>query len=252
MSVVSEINRTAELTTDGSETDYDFGMLIYDESELLVYFKATGGSFALLTLNSDYGVIFTEYGGTVSTSGFIAPLVAGTLLIIRHIPDTQQASWLYLDGHSEVQHQNDFDRAVIRILQLLEQISRAPQFAIHSSTTGITFPEPVSNLLVGWNAGATDLENKTPDALGLTAAFDDLSDVDVDAPTDGDMVRYDSGTGTWVKVAYAALSYFELLKAGNTPGDNGNCRFIISGNLLIIETRTGGAWVPTGWEHTIA
>lgn len=252
MAITTEVNRTAELVTDGSETDFDFSMLVYDESHVDVYFKATGGSFALLTLNSDYGVIFTEYGGTVSTSGFTAPLVAGTILIIRHIPDTQQASWLYLDGHSEVQHQNDFDRAVIRILQLLEQISRAPQFAIHSSTKDIVFPEPVANQFIGWNSAGDDLENKpaSGESAPLVQDFNDLDDVSVGSPTVGDMVQWNGSA--WVKVSDISVSSIELVKPGNVPGSNGNTRRRIAGAYEIFERRTGGAWVVTGRKIQIA
>ncbi len=250
MAITTEANRTAELVTDGSETDYGFDMLIYDESHVDVYFRATGGSFALLTLNTDYGVIFTEYGGTVSTSGFTAPLVAGTLLIVRHIPDTQQSNYLYLDSHSEIQHQDDFDRAVIRILQLLEQIERAPQFAIHSPTTGIAFPEPVANQLIGWNGGGADLEKKTPagEVPPTVTNFGDLGDVDVDAPTIGDMVQWDGVS--WKKVDTIAVSRVELVKAGNVPGSNGNFSFIISGDAVVVEARVAGAWVYAEWGVT--
>ncbi len=252
MAVATELNRTSELTTDEIIVDFDFDMLIYNESEVDVYFAATGGSYALLTLNTDYGVVFTEFGGTVSTSGFTAPLVAGTLLIVRHIPDTNETSWLYNDKHSETQHQDDFDRAVIRVLQLLEQIERAPQFAIHSQTTDITFPEPLANQFIGWDSTGENLENKpaSGESAPLVQDFNDLDDVAVGSPTVGDMVQWDGSS--WKKIASASLSYFELIKTGNVPGSNGNCRFIISGSELIIETRTGDAWVPTGWEHTIA
>ena len=197
-------------------------------------------------------MVFTEFGGTVSTSGFTAPLVAGTLLIVRHIPDTNETSWLYNDKHSETQHQNDFDRAVIRILQLLEQIERAPQFAIHSQTKDITFPEPIANQIIGWNGAADDLENKTPvgEVPPTVTDFDDLGDVDVDAPTVGDMVQWDGSS--WKKVSNISVASIELVKPGNVPGSNGNAKFHIVGDNLVISARSAGAWVLTGWEHTIA
>ncbi len=251
MAVVTEENRV-ELTTDEVVVEFDFDMLIYDESELLVYFKATGGSYAQLTLNTDYGVVFTEFGGTVSTSGFTAPLVAGTILIIRHIPDTNQTNWLYNDKHAETQHQNDFDKAVIRILQLLEQLERAPQFAIHSSTTGIRFPEPVANQIIGWDGAGTNLENKTPGTGGGSEVvnFDDLEDVDVDDPTIGDMVQWDGSS--WKKVSNISVASIELVKPGNVPGSNGNSRRRIVGDYEIFERRTAGVWVTTGRRVKIA
>jgi len=250
MAITTEENRTAELTTDGVVEDFDFDMVIHGDDWLEVYFKATGGSYELLTLNTDYSVVFTEYGGTVSTDGYTAPLVAGELLIIRHPPGEMQTNWFYNDNHSGQQHQDDFDHSATRYLYLLELIQRALRFAVHSSTKNIILPEPEANLLLGWTGGADGIENKTPDALGLTAALSDLTDVDISDPSDGDMIQYDGSA--WKKVTSIAIDSAELLKSGNNPGDNGNCRFKVSGNLLIIEARVGGAWVATGWEHTIA
>ncbi len=252
MAITTENNRTAELVTDGSETDFDFGMLIKKGDWLEVYFKATGGSYAQLVLNTDYGVVFTEYGGTVSTSGFTAPLVAGEILIIRHPPGTMQANYLYLDNHSEVQHQDDFDHGASRYLYLLDLIARCPQFAIHSSTTGIRFPEPVANQFIGWDGAGTDLENKTPGTGGGSEVvnFDDLEDVDVDDPTIGDMVQWDGSS--WKKVSNISVASIELVKPGNVPGSNGNSRRRIVGDYEIFERRTAGAWVTTGRRVRIA
>ncbi|KKN77573.1 hypothetical protein LCGC14_0358480 [marine sediment metagenome] len=252
MTVASETNRTAELTTDGIVEDFDFDLLIFNETEVEVYFKATGGLYAQLTLNSDYGVIFTKYGGTVSTDGFTAPLVAGTLLIIRHIPDTQQTKWLNLDSHSETQHQDDFDRAVIRILQLLEQLARSPKFPIHSSTTGIVFPEPAANQFIGWDSAGKDLENKpaSGESAPLVQNFNDLNDVAVGSPTIGDMVQWNGSA--WVKVSNISVASIELVKPGNVPGSNGNTRRRIAGAYEIFERRTGDAWVVTGKKIQIA
>lgn len=159
MAVTTETNRTAELTTNGVVEDFDFAMLIHAASEVQVWYKPTGGTYSQLTLNTDYGIVFTEDGGTVSTNGYTAPLAAGKLLIIRWIPLTQQTNWLYLDNHSEPQHQDDFDRASIRPIQIWEYLRRALKFAIHSTTKDIAFPEPESDKYLRWNETGTELTN---------------------------------------------------------------------------------------------
>lgn len=160
MAVTTEINRTAELTTDGAETEFDFGMLIHADSEVQVWYEVAGGDYALLTLGTNYTVSFTEDGGTVTTIGVDSPYAAGKLLIIRHIELTQKTNWLYNDNHSEPQHQDDFDRSSMRDLQIQELLDRAVGFAITSPTTGIEFPEPSAGEYIAWNDAGTALQNR--------------------------------------------------------------------------------------------
>lgn len=160
MSVTTETNRTAELVTDGSETEFSFDMLIHAETWLEVYYKPTGGSYSQLTLKSHYTVAFNALGGSITTIGGSSPYAAGTLLIIRRPPFTELANWLYVDNHSEIAHQMDFDQKAAVDIYMLELLKRAVKFAVTSSTTGITFPEPEANKLLGWNSDGDDLENK--------------------------------------------------------------------------------------------
>ena len=207
MSITTETNRTAELTTDGSETGFDFSLLIHADTEVEVWYKATGGRYSQLTLNTHYTVVFTESGGTVTTIGNDSPYAAGVILIIRNIAFTQQTNWLYNDNHSEQQHQDDFDRSVMRDLQIQEQLARSPKFLTTSSTVDITFPEPVANEIIGWNAGGTDLANISISAIAVLVADEiiagtvpdaltDLSDVTITTPVAGDLLRYDGAA--WV------------------------------------------------------
>lgn len=166
MSITSEINRSAEFTTDGIETDFDFDLLIHADTEIQVWYQVTGGDYVQLTLDTHYTVVFTEDGGTVTTIGGDSPYAAGKILIIRHLPITQLTNWLYNDNHTGQTHQDDFDRSVMRDLQIQEQLDRCLGFAIHSGTFGIEFPEPVADNLIGWNAAGDALENKD-DVTGL-------------------------------------------------------------------------------------
>lgn len=231
MSIITENNRTDELTTDGSETGFDFDMLIHADTEVQVWYEVTGGNYTQLTLDTDYTVVFTDDGGTVTTTGASSPFAAGKILIIRHIALTQQTNWLYNDNHTEQAHQDDFDRSVMRDLQIQEELDRCAKFATSSSTTGVTLPEPAANLFLGWNAAGDDLENKTPDALGLTIAFDDLTDVDVGAPATGDVVQW---TGAVWQKSSPGISDDDILEVDGSPNSGEYARFTANG----LEGRT--------------
>lgn len=170
MTIATESNRTAELTTDGVETEFDFGMLIHADTEVQVWYEATGGSYTQLVLDTDYTVVFTEDGGTVTTIGGSSPYAAGTILIIRHIALTQQTNWLFNDNHTGPQHEDDFDRAVMRDLQIQEQLDRCPKFPAYSETIDIIFPEPEAGKSIRWNSDGDDLINASPDAPSLHAS----------------------------------------------------------------------------------
>ena len=160
MSITSEANRTAELATDGVETEFDFSLLIHDESELQVWFRVTGGDYSQLVLNTDYTIEFNSSGGTVTTIGASSPYAAGDILMIRHLPITQQTNWLYNDTHSEQAHQDDFDRSVMRDLQIQEQLDRCVGYDTTSGHANIIFPDPLADAHIGWNSAGDALENK--------------------------------------------------------------------------------------------
>jgi hypothetical protein len=245
MAITTEKNRMAEASTDGVVTDFDFDLLIHAASELqvwYVWYKVTDGGYGLLTLNTDYGVTFTEAGGTVSTDGFRAPLAAGTLLIIRHLDITQQTNWLYNDNHTGQQHQDDFDRAVMRDLQIQDVLDRVVTLAIHSSTTGIILPEPDANMILGWNAAGTNLANISPSALAVLISEEielgdvpenltDLSDVTIASPVANDVLRYIGGM--WCNKP-AGISDDDMLEVDGSPNSGEYARFTVNG----LEGRT--------------
>lgn len=250
MAITSETNRTAELVTDGVETDFDFSMLVHAKSEIEVYYQPDDGRYNLLALDTNYGVVFTDDGGTVSTDGYSAPLAAGKLLIIRHLELTQQTNWLYNDAHTEQTHQDDFDRSCIRDIQQQEELDRCPKFLTHSAIKDITFPEPAADMVLGWNAGGTDLANISPSALAVLIAEDiiagevpeyltDLTDVTITAPVSGDLLRYDGSM--WLNDPYTNIDHDQLtnfVAAKHIDWTNATDDFLTTGTL--------GAGVITG------
>lgn len=241
MSITTEDNRTEELVTDGVETEFDFSMLIHADTEVQVWYEVTDGNYTQLILDTHYTVVFTEDGGTITTIGGSSPYAAGKILIIRHLSITQLTNWLYNDNHTEQTHQDDFDRSVMRDLQIQEQLDRCVGFAIHSGTSNIEFPEPDANKFVAWNAAGDGLENKTAAEGGaVVTEFDDLSDVDVEAPAAGDIARWTGAV--WAK--YPDSNYLptqtigiaddNLLEVDGTPNSGEYARFTANG----LEGRT--------------
>ncbi|MHC4316641.1 MAG: hypothetical protein ACYSW3_29715, partial [Planctomycetota bacterium] len=153
MTVNVEKNRMAAYTTDGVLVDFDFDFEIYNEAEVEVWYEPDGENYYQLTLNTDYGVTFGGGTGTVGTDGYRVPLPTGKLLLIRHLDILSETDWFNNDSHSENQHQTDFDRNCMIDLQQQEELDRCPKFLKTSDTEDITFPEPVANNLIGWNAG---------------------------------------------------------------------------------------------------
>ena len=251
MTITSEDNRTEEQTTDGIETEFDFDMLIHADTEVQVWYEVTDGEYIQLALDTNYTVIFTDDGGTVTTIGPDSPYAAGKILIIRHIALTQVTNWLYNDNHTGPQHMHDFDRSAMRDLQLQDTLDRVVTLAIHSSTTGIILPEPEANELLGWNAAGTNLANISTAALVIliadeldlddfVAELTDLTDVTIAGPVAGHVLRYDGGQ--WAN--YADSNYLpaqtigiaddNLLEVDGTPNSGEYARFTADG----LEGRT--------------
>jgi len=243
MAITTETNRTAELVTDGIETEFDFSMLIHADIEIQVWYQATGGDYAELILDTDYTVVFTENGGTITTIGGSSPYAAGKILIIRHLPITQLTNWLYNDNHTEQTHQDDFDRSVMRDLQIQEQLDRCVGFAIHSGTKDVEFPEPEANEIIGWNAAGDALENKTPTSLIASMALDDLDDVDATA-NDGSIIV---GNGAiWVEESGATaraslgLTIGSDVQAWDAQLDDIATLAVTNGNFIVGD---GSNWI---------
>lgn len=80
----------------------------------------------------------------------------------------------------------------------------------------------------------------------LTKASDD--DYDTEWKTvagTGDMTKsvYDTDDSGVVDTAEGAPNTFEIIKTGNSAGDNDNWRLTISGDNLIAQYREGGSWI---------
>lgn len=170
---------------DGTTDPLAFSFLIYEDSDLIVT-KVTisDGTEEVMELTTDYTVTLT---GTAPSAGYIEPVASGDaatykIVIQRSIPQTQEVTLTDTEATPAATYIEAFDRAVMLIQQLQEQIDRSLKASI-TSTADYTLPAPVAGNVLGWNDDADDFVNYEPnDGAYLTKA----STAQAQAGTDDD------------------------------------------------------------------
>ncbi len=81
------------------------------------------------------------------------------IVISRLVPFTQTLDIQNQGGFNAEAIEDQLDRTVMQIQQLAEEHVRTALLADGSDTTGLVFPEPSADDVIGWNAAATQLEN---------------------------------------------------------------------------------------------
>lgn len=94
------------------------------------------------------------------------PATGETLVIRRILPLTQDTDFIANDELPEDTLERGLDR-IVRILQQFEEkLARVLAFKKTSPTKDVELPEPEADKLLGWNAGATAIENKAAGSGG--------------------------------------------------------------------------------------
>jgi hypothetical protein len=119
MTVESEKNRMTPYTTNGVTTEFAFDFEIYADSRLILTDTPSRGTPQTLVLDTDYSVV-GKNGGTVTTIG--APLAAGTLDIVRHLPITQKSNLISTGPFNNEVVEQSLDKGTVVDLQQQEQI----------------------------------------------------------------------------------------------------------------------------------
>lgn len=195
MSTTVETNKVT-FTGNGATVDFAFTFRVFAAADLEVYLDGT-----LKTLTTHYTVDIdpSVEGGTVT---FLTAPAASVEVLIKRVLDFTQPSVIPTEGNfPEKTVENALDRATMLIVQLKEILSRVPQLAIDSAFSDLTLPEPSAGKVLGWNDGATDLENLTLEQT--TVAYSGTISKGVDAskpasPSQGD-IYFATDTNTWYK-----------------------------------------------------
>lgn len=161
MTVTTTTNRVNE-QGNGVKTAFDFTFKVFAATDLQVFkvVRATGVA-TLQTITTDYTVSLTDGGDSGGTVTYVtAPLSTEDSLIIRTLTIDQQFDIPVASNLPEEQLENAYDKAIMILQQLDEELDRSLLLPVSSTITDLTIPNPVANNLLGWNSGATNLENK--------------------------------------------------------------------------------------------
>jgi len=184
--VLSETTRV-KYTCNGTTTVYAYPFKIYEDDDLLAIKALTAtGAETTLVLNTDYtvsGAGVTGGGNLTLTSGSVCPS-GYTMTILRNVELTQETDYVDGQAFSAESLENAIDKTALIQQQQAEAIGRAPKLPKTSSIADIALPNPAASHYIGWNAGATQLENKAS-PVALTTA----TQYEIDA-----LVTYGGGT----------------------------------------------------------
>lgn len=154
-SVVTDIDVTQNYTGDGVEDTYSFTFKYVDATDIEVYVSSALVAASAYTLTKDADGV----GGTVVFD--TAPANTAPILIQRVVPYTQATRLPNVDRLSRDVLENTFDKTVMQVQQLRDTQNRSFSFAATSTTSAsVTVPDPSADAYLGWNSGATALENK--------------------------------------------------------------------------------------------
>ena len=151
----------SQWTGNGVADTFDYDFKISAESHLKVTTTDLGGADTVLVLSSDYTVsgVGDDGGGSITlvagalTSGF-------TILLEDNVPASQEVPFGNQSSFSGSLHETAFDkvtRIARKVLGLFDFALTLPNTVQGVSTE---LPKPTANTLLGWNSGATAIENK--------------------------------------------------------------------------------------------
>jgi hypothetical protein len=170
MTISSETRRAGPYAGNGSTTAFAFAFKVFTTGEVQVTRTASGVD-TVLTLTTHYTVTLNANqnlnpGGTVTM--LTAPAVGQSITIISNVLNLQPTAVANLGAFYPEVINDSLDRATIQIQQLDERLDRALVVPVSSSGLNTQLPVPQSNALIGWNSGATALQNVNGTGLGTT------------------------------------------------------------------------------------
>lgn len=181
----------------GSTGPFAFNHKTFVTSHLKVT-KTVSGVDTLLVLTTNYTVSLASDFSSANIALIVALAVGETLTVALDPPVEQQIAYADNDPFPAATHERALDLATMVDQSLAEKFTRAPLLRSGSPVLNLVLPDPAASRILGWNAAATGLENKSL-AAGSGVVFPSSS-------ADNAVVRWDGVLGTAIQNSLAIIS----------------------------------------------
>jgi hypothetical protein len=225
---IPQNDRFIQYTATNGQTVFPYDFPIFSETHLEVL---QNGTVKTLTTHYTVSGVDVQAGGNVT---LVSGAALNDIITIRgvtpeaRVTDFNQAGdFLAATVNRELDIQIQIDQ------QLRRDVDKKLGFADDSAFTGLSVPDPVASTIIGWNAGATALENYAQaDFIGPTGATGAAGGPLVDGDY-GDVVVTSSGT-------VISLDSAVVTTAAKTVLDDANVAAMVNTLGGATSTGTGG------------
>ena len=178
-------NSRNDAVGNGATAVYPYGFKIFDATDLRVTVQDDDGDETVLTYPTDYTVsgVGSAAGGNVTLAGSGHPwqdgdgdLLTGYRITVRRVvPLNQTTDIRNQGGYRPTTIEDTFDRTVMQIQQISDEVDRSVRVAETASDVDTTLPVPTPGSAIGWNATGDALVNV---ALATGTSLVDLAAAD--------------------------------------------------------------------------
>lgn len=168
MTVSSTQNRISYVGNGATVAFSTSPIVFFANGDLDVYLVVTATGVATLQTITTHYTVSGGAGATGTVTMLAAPSAAQTLLIVRTLDITQAVDFVQNDPSDAEVAEDALDRLTMVDQQLSARIARSFALAdsdISGASTAI--PMAVASTLIGWNAGATALQNYSAASLSI-------------------------------------------------------------------------------------
>ncbi|MEQ8246074.1 MAG: hypothetical protein RID42_00185 [Alphaproteobacteria bacterium] len=157
MTLSSSLNRN-NYVGDGAQVAFAYQFRVDDDAHLQVYLGGAlqGSGYVVSNVGNDNG-------GNVTFSS--APASGAVVTLLRALPLTQPTDIPTQGPLNSAALEQQLDQTVMQVQQLDERIGRSVVLPVSSDVSGLALPTPTAGNLLGWDSGATNLQNYAQGAL---------------------------------------------------------------------------------------
>jgi len=165
---VSIITPDDKFNGNGATTVFTYTFRAFATTDIEVYLIDSSLVATLQTAGVDYTITLDSDGEGGAVTMTTAPASGAKLLVIRAMTQDQPTDFQVEASFPEGDIENGYDRNLMLVQQLQEQIDRAIKFTLGTNEANQVMPEPVGDKFMQWKTDAT--------ALKLVGASDILSE----------------------------------------------------------------------------